>query len=183
MDNIYISPSNQIANTFIIGNFNEHSYAIELSMKLKHYLSLRKYNVHTSREKQNIFSRPSSAKEADCSLYIALHSSFSYNHQSTGTICYYHPNDKVGIQLANQILNNLTNICPIEPNIKNALRDGTKIYGDCNLIEIEYPYNLGMVAVLVEINFHDNLETCRWLINSINEIAESISKAILFDFT
>jgi N-acetylmuramoyl-L-alanine amidase len=57
-----------------------------------------------------------------------------------------------------------------------------RIYGKLSLVEISKPHELGMTPVLIEVNFHDNPDTCRWMIDSIEPIAESISK-ILYETT
>jgi N-acetylmuramoyl-L-alanine amidase len=179
VDSIYLSPSNQAANTFALGGYNESSYARGLCLSVRRFLTLRGYtSCIVGEESRSPYNRPAKAKAAGCNLYLALHSGFSYDHRAAGTVCFYHPKDNRSIRLSNRCANALTGICPIEPTDDEPVRDGTRIYGKLSLVEISKPQELGMTPVLIEVNFHDNPDTCRWMIDSIEEIAKTIATAI-----
>jgi hypothetical protein len=159
--------------------YNESSYAIELCFRIYEILlTSGNQSCLIGDVNQSPYSRPVTAKEAGCKLYIALHSGLCYDHRTMGTVCFYHPEDNLSFQMANKFAKTLTAICPIKPTDGESVQDGTRIYGKSSLIEIQKPYELGMTPILIEVNVHDDPDTCQWLICSLDIIAESIANVI-----
>ena len=179
MKRIYLSLSNQSMNTFTLIGYNENCYDVQLCRDIQKRLTQLGYlSCIIAEADYDPNNRPVAAKHAGCTLYISVHSAFSFDHKTTGTICYYHPEDKKSRHMANELANSLTVICTVVPNDDEAVQSGMRVYGVFRLIEIQKPHKLGMTAVQVEVNAHDNPDICLWLISSFDKIAGTISRAI-----
>ena len=177
---VYFSPSNQTQNAFFIDSYNESSYATALCKKISKRISaVHGHPCIVSDVNTSLRNRVKDANESVCSLYVAVHTRFSFDSTVKGTVCYYHPQDKNSQLLAVNMADALTKLCHIPPSDDKTIADGTLIYGKLRLTEIQLPYEVGITAVLVEVNAHDNPKTCQWLVESIDEIAECLSKTII----
>ena len=173
---VYLSPFNQTRSFFVLGGYNESQYTRKLCMAIKRFLSAQSELVClVAAENHSLQNRPEAAKINGCELYIAVRTGCSHDSRAKGTICYYHPNSDKSFELAVQIVESLTSLCPIASADEEPIVDGTRIYNTLSLTEIQLPHELGMTPVLIEVNAHDNPKTCLWLINSINEIAGTIA--------
>jgi len=172
---IYLAPSNLERIRFVTGGYDEIRYTAELARSIKRYLS--DYPCMIADAQHKFKERAEAA--AGCSLYIALNTNFSHDYKAAGTVCYFHPDDSKSLALATALANNLTALCPIAPTREKSVVDGMSIYGTLCVAEIQLPREQGITPVLIEVNAHDNPETCRWLIGASDEIAKCIAETIL----
>lgn len=182
---IYLSPSNQPANRYAVGNTNEKVEMEAVAKNIKDILD-EKYDCEavlaTIPLSINIDGRPSEAKEKGCDFYFAIHSNAGGAGKASGATAFFQKDFDESKDLARNIVRELNNICPIQSNRYSPLIDGMTPYKGKGLAEIRNPLRLGIPAVLVEVDFHDNPKTARWIIDNKSAIARACVKALVETF-
>lgn len=182
---IYLSPSSQIANTYSVGNTNEKEQMEGLANIIKSILD-NEYECECVIASKALGigpnGRPKEAKEKGCSVYLALHSNAGGGGKASGAVAYYHPSQSQGKALAASIVRELNAICPVKSNRSGPVASGMTQYGGLGFGEIRNPANLGLIAVLAETDFHDNVRTAEWIISSKGDIARAYVKALISTF-
>ena len=158
---IYLSPSNQTANKFIIGNTNEGVVWNEIAERLKDIL-LRDYDceVKVCKPSQTLAARAAEAAAWGANVYIAMHSNAAgtANIGARGVEVYYDARKgEATKELAKTVLNDLSTL------FKNrGLKQSSKLI-DC--------YKPAMPSIIGECGFHDNTEDCKLILNNKDLIA------------
>ena len=169
MPSVYLSPSTQESNSFVIGG-TEEQYMNRIADAMIPYL--QKYGINYGRNTPGMTARSSIAQSnaGNYDLHLAIHSNASgpaQAGQNRGTIAFYFPSSQNGQRFANLIRNNFTGIYPLP-----------------NLVRTSPTTSLGEVsqtrapAVLVEVAFHDNWADANWIANNINLIALALANSI-----
>ena len=166
MKKIYISPSTQEKNITALGNTEEdlmHVIAAEL-------LPLLKYNgftVYQGQRSQSLEQMVVESNNLKVDAHVALHSNATGTGQKArGYEIYHYPSSSNGIKLANAIYKQIGLISPAP---------GRGIKPTNTLYEIVYTH---APAVLLEVDFHDNLDGAIWIRDNTGQIAAAIAKGI-----
>jgi N-acetylmuramoyl-L-alanine amidase len=179
---IYLSPSNQPSNTYCTGNTNEKAQMEALAGKVKAILDAE-YDCETVMATLSmgidLNGRPKEAKDKGCDTYIAIHSNAGGGGRASGTVGLYHPTSAASKALANAIINELNAVCPIKSNRSESLQNGMLAFSGAGYGEIRSPFQQGIVPVLIETNFHDNLATAQWILASKDAIARAYVNGIV----
>jgi N-acetylmuramoyl-L-alanine amidase len=72
----------------------------------------------------------------------------------------------------------LNAVCPVKSNRAESVQSGMIAFNGAGYGEIRSPSQYGLTAVLIETNFHDNLQTATWIINSKDTIARAYVNGI-----
>lgn len=169
MPSVYLSPSTQESNLFVIGGSEEQYMNMIADAMIPH---LQRYGISYDRNTPGMTARSSIAQSnaGNYDLHVAIHSNASAPSQAgqnRGTIIFYYPTSQNGLRLANIIRNNFTGIYPLP-----------------NLVRTSPTTSLGEVtqtrapSVLIEVAFHDNYADANWIANNINLIALAIANSI-----
>lgn len=169
MPSVYLSPSTQESNSFVIGGTEEQYMNRIADAMIPH---LQRYGISYGRNTPEMTARSSIAASnaGNYDLHLAIHSNASgpgQAGQNRGTIAFYYPTSQNGLRFANLIRNNFTGIYPLP-----------------NLVRTSPTTSLGEVsqtrapAVLVETAFHDNYADANWIANNINLIALALANSI-----
>ncbi|MDF2678070.1 MAG: hypothetical protein K0Q97_2407 [Bacillota bacterium] len=182
MVKIYLSPSNQPNNKYIVGDTNEKAEMEAVAKIIKSILD-KEYDCETFLATLNLGTdlneRTAEAKSNGCDIYLAIHSNAGGNNTASGAVAFYHPDSTTGKLLATNIVNELGVICPIESNRINSVINGMNAFGGIGYGEIRNPSSVGLTAVIAETDFHDNPLTAKWIIENKNEIARAYVNAIV----
>lgn len=180
MIKLYLSPSNQSANRYCVGNTTEKAQMEALAKRLKALLEVD-YDCHVCMATLALgigqTGRPREARELGCDVYLALHSNAG-SPTASGAVAFYHPDSKTGKALAMYIVKELDAACPIPSNRSQSVLSGMAAYNGAGYGEIRTPTQYGMVAVLAEINFHDNPITAQWLLEHQQDAAGALARAL-----
>ena len=179
MRRIYLSPSNQPANLYAVGNTNE-KVQLEAIMALVQD-RLKAYQVETvmATLSYTINQRDDEAKARGCTDYLAGHSNAGGGGKGQGAVAFYHPNHPETKVLAEALVAELNAICPYKENRLNQVPNGMAPYGGYGLGEIREPEKKGLKPVLLEVDFHDNPLPARWIIDTKPGIADAIVRGIV----
>lgn len=173
MNKYYLAYANH-DNKWVKYNITEKQYCKEIATIIADGNNYIKASV----ENNNDYSgRPEEAKKLGCTHYIAIHTNaFEEEKKCTGCVCYYHPKSSESKKLAEKIVKTLDNLCDIKSNRSKSVLDGfsESNYPVVGLGEIREPYEVGLIPVLVEINFHSYTPTAKYMYNNKERIAEAI---------
>ena len=181
---IYLSPSNQPLNIYCLGNTNEKAQMEILAGKIKAILD-KEYVCETVMATLSmgigLTERPTEAKNKGCEVYIAIHSNAGGSNAS-GAVGIYHPSQAIGKTLAGNIVAELNANCPIKSNRLEPVINGMLAFNGAGYGEIRSPEHLGLIAILIETNFHDNPKTCQYILDSKDIIARAYVNGIVKTF-
>ena len=182
---IYLSPSNQPDNKYVIGDTDEKIEMEAVAAKIKKILD-SEYEcetvIATTNLTINASGRPKEAKDKGCEVYLAIHSNAGGKGKATGAVAFYHPNSDGSKELARNIVRGLNAICPIKSNRDASVKNGMELYAGYGLAEIRNPNKIGITAVLAETDFHDNPATAKWIIENKDKIARAYVDALVKTF-
>lgn len=182
---IYISPSNQPHNTYAYGNTNEKEQMELLAGEIRQILT-EEYcctaRLATTSLSINLEGRPREAKSMSADVYLALHSNAGGQGRASGAMAFYFPGDAKSKLLADNIVRELNLVCPIRSNRSSPVLSGMAQYNGQGLAEVRNPAALGIVAVLAETDFHDNVATAEWIVNNQAVIARAYVNALVKSF-
>lgn len=169
MPRIFLSPSTQEGNPYIIGG-NEEYYMNLVADAMEPYL--RSSGIEFTRNNRNQSTsqaiRDSNAGNYD--LHLALHSNAAPPANSgnvRGTDVYYYPTSTAGKRAATIIADNFKKIYPIPSRVRTV---PTTTLGEIRLVRAP--------SVLVEIAYHDNVEDATWIRDNIDNIAVNLVQSL-----
>ena len=182
---IYLSPSNQPANKYVVGNTNEKVQMEAVAHKVKVILD-QEYDCQcimaTLSKSINADGRPKEAKDKGCNIYLALHSNAGGGGKASGAIALYHPQNPSSKNLATNIVRELNSICPVKSNRASSVINGMAAFNGAGYGEVRTPSSFGLISVLAETDFHDNPSTSNWIINNKDAIARAYVYALAKTF-
>lgn len=182
MVKIYLSPSNQPANTYCVGGTNEKTQMETVAAKVKDILD-SEYDCQTVMATLNmgigLNERALEAKNKGCSVYLAIHSNSGGAGKASGAVAFYHPNNATSKSLAAAVVKELGAICPFKSNRSTAVVNGMSAFNGSGYGEIRNPDKYGLTPVLAETDFHDNPNTAQWIINNKDAIARAYVNALV----
>lgn len=169
MPKIYLSPSTQEYNEYVIGG-TEEEYMNLLADAMEPYLIAA--GIDFDRNTPDMTAR-SSIEQANTTggydFYLALHSNASpeeFAGMLRGPDIYYNPAKSESRRAAELIADELRRIYP-DPQLVDVLP--TDYLGE--VLRPNAP------AVLVEVAYHDNPEDAEWIVNNIDSIARALANA------
>jgi len=185
---LYLSPSNQPANKYVVGNTNEKVEMEAVAAKVKALLD-KDYNIDTVMATLSMgigsSERPQEAKNKGCDFYLAIHSNAAGGTPpctATGAVGFFHPDSPKSKPLMTAMVNELNAICPVKSNRSTSVASGMTQFNGSGYGEIRSPMQKGVGSALIEVNFHDNLAAARWIIDNKDAIAGAIVKSLVATF-
>lgn len=169
---VFLSPSNQDANTWARGNTNEQIQAEAFADKLQAKLEASGIDVVRADH-----IKPSSRINyaQGCDLYIPLHTN-AHNGQVRGCRLFVYKNEVT------------SNLAAKNDKAMKALRDEIDKLGMSEPVRLYYDYatwfeltnaaNAGIPAVYSESIFHDNIEDCNWYFANLDKFVDAYVKGI-----
>lgn len=181
MVKIYLSPSNQPANAYVVGGTNEKVQMEGLAGKIKAILDAE-YDCETVMSTLSLGiglnERPKEARDKGCNIYLAIHSNAGGAGMASSAVGFYHPSQATGKNLATAVIKELNAVCPVKSNRSTSVASGMDAFSGQGYGEIRSPYQLGLTPVLIETDFHDNAVIAQWIINNKDTIAGAFVKAL-----
>lgn len=165
MPDVYLSPSTQDYNPYIIGG-SEKYYMNLLADAMEPYLASSGISYGRNDPNGNAAAAVARGNRGNYRLYLALHSNAApeiYEGMLRGPDVYYYPTSAQGKRAAEIIANGLREIYP-EPELVNTRTSTT-------LLELK---RSKAPAVYLELAYHDNEQDARWIADNIDAIAENL---------
>ena len=164
MPSIYLSPSTQEFNPYIIGG-NEEYYMNLIADAMEPYLYASGIGFTGNTPDMTAASSKRQSNSGNYDLHLALHSNANDAGEGKirGTEVYYFPSSERGRRAAEIIANNLKMIYPLPDRVRTV---ATTTLGEVRRTKAP--------SVLIEFAFHDNAADAYWIRNNINEIAANV---------
>lgn len=173
MPRIYLSPSTQEFNPYIIGGTEEY-YMNLIADAMEPYLYATGIEFDRNTPDMTAASSIAASNAGRYDLHLALHSNATASGKGDvrGSEVYYYPTSINGRRAADIIANNLQMIYPVPENVKTV---ETKTLGEVRRTRAP--------SVLIEFAYHDNYDDAVWIRDNIDEIARNVvlSLADYFD--
>ncbi len=173
---IYLSPSNQPHNKYVVGNTNEKKEMEEVAKLVSK--ELKNYNCST---KMATLSWPIGRRYDEakgCDLYLAIHSNAG-SATARGAEGFYHPQSPKSKLMTTLLVEEINKIAKHGSNRYSQIKSGMD-YKGVGYGEVREPFKRhGIPTVLFEVDFHSNKTTARWIIDNKPQIAKAIAKAIV----
>ncbi len=182
---VYLSPSNQSANRYVVGSTNEKVQMEALANRIKNILD-SEYSCETVMATLSLGTgsdgRPKEAKRKGCYVYLAIHSNAGGGGKASGAVAFYHPASNESKNLAANIVKELNAICPIKSNRASSVLNGMLPFNGYGYAEMRNTAEQELIPVLAETDFHDNPQTAKWIIESKDAIARAYVAALVNTF-
>ncbi len=164
MPRIYLSPSTQEFNPYIIGG-NEEYYMNLIADAMEPYLYASGIDFTRNTPDMTAASSIAASNSGYYDFHLALHSNAtaSGDGRARGGEVYYYPTSANGARAAEIFANNLGFIYPVENGVKTV---PTTTIGEVRRTRAP--------AILVEIAYHDNALDAAWIRDNIDLIARNM---------
>ncbi len=164
MPRIYLSPSTQEFNPYVIGG-NEEYYMNLIADAMEPYLYATGIDFTRNTPDMTAASSITASNSGYYDLHLALHSNASGSNPggARGIEVYYYPTSVNGKRFADIIANNFTMLYPLPDRIKTV---PTTTLGEVRRTRAP--------SVLVEIGYHDNVEDATFVRDNIDAIARNL---------
>lgn len=169
MPTIYLSPSTQDFNPYVIGG-NEELYMNLVVDAMIPYL--REYGIDFDRNTPDMTAGSSinASNAGTYDFHVAVHSNASgpgNEGRNRGTVVFYYPGNPRGLRMAEIMAENFQEISPT-PNL-------VRTFPTTSLGEVS---RTKAPAVLIEVAYHDNVEDANWIVDNIDLIGETLARSI-----
>lgn len=169
MPSIFLSPSTQEFNPYVIGG-TEEQYMNLVADAMEPYLVSNGIRFSRNDPNEPLSAAINQSNAGQYDLHLALHSNAAPPATSgtvRGTDVYYNANSARGRDAAEIIATNFKEIYPDPSRVKTV--PNTSL---AELVRTNAP------AVLIEIAYHDNVEDANWIVNNIQPIARNLVQAL-----
>ncbi len=169
MPRIYLSPSLQQNNPYVIGGSEEY-YMNLVADAMEPYLRSSGIAFTRNDPEQTLSQVIAQSNAGDYDLHLALHSNAAgaaNAGQVRGTDVYYYPGSTRGKRAADIIAENFKNIYP-DPSRVRTVPTTTL----AEVVRTRAP------SVLVEIAYHDNVQDAEWIRDNIQPIARNLVQSL-----
>ena len=161
---IFLSPSNQVNNKYAYGNTNEAAECGKMAQATEKALKRCGFEVKTM-QWETMQERCKVSNEWGADLHLPIHTN-AFNGKVAGTRLFVSKMSGESYDAAKAIYNELA---PITPGKSENISTYPELY------ELKAPK---ASAVYIEVDFHDNKEAAKWLIENTEAIGEAICKGV-----
>ncbi|MGN0172089.1 MAG: N-acetylmuramoyl-L-alanine amidase [Acutalibacteraceae bacterium] len=173
MPRIYLSPSLQENNPYVIGG-TEEQYMNLVADAMEPYLRSNGIAFTRNDPSQTLSQVINQSNSSHYDLHLALHSNAAgeaNSGQVRGTDIYYYTPSSEGKRAADFIVDTMKEIYPLPDKVRSV--------GTTSLAEV---VRTNAPAVLAEIAYHDNVQDAQWIQNNIEGIARAMVQALTLFF-
>lgn len=164
MKKVFLSPSNQTDNAYAYGNTNEAIQCGKISEACQKALERSGVKVDVNHY-GTLAEKCSASNKFGADLHVPIHTN-AFNRNVTGTRIFCSTMSGSGYKAAKSIFDALA---PITPGKSENVSANPELY------EIR---GVNAPSAYVECEFHDNLQSAKWIIEHVKEIGEAIAKGV-----
>lgn len=168
---VYLSPSNQTENLYAYGNTTEAVQCGKIAEACRNALVRCGIEVKVG-QYDTMANRCAASNAFDTDLHVPIHTN-AFNGSVTGTRMFCYRKNGEGYKACKSIFSVLA---PITPGDSESISVNSELY------EVRVP---AAPTAYIEVEFHDNEASARWIVEHTTEIGEAIAKGICnyFDIT
>ena len=161
---IYLSPSNQSGNKYAYGNTNEMEQCNRIADAAKEALERCGFIVKKAPKGQDMNKSISESNSWGADLHMPIHTNAG---GGAGTMCMVYKKASENLKFANPIYAAVQAVTPGKTNY------GVREYPDLSEL-----CNTNAIAVYTEVDFHDNKDIAKWLIENVKMVGEAFAKGV-----
>lgn len=165
---VYLSPSNQVDNTFAVGDTNEAAECRKIAEKTAAILQQSGITVIIAEETASLQDKTAMGAN-NYGAYVAIHTN---QGQGVGTDCFYNSASEASKALAQAVYDP---VAELTPTADRGLMDGSQ--SDSETYQYEVAEN-SSPCCLIEVEFHDGENVGQWILNNEDAIAQAIATGI-----
>ncbi len=164
---IYISPSDQVENTYSVGNTNEAAQCRKIALATVAALRRCGFEAKTNTKNgsQAMYDRVKESNAWGADAHIPIHTN-AFNRKVGGFRAFYYSAGGTGQKLCNAIM---ATVAPITPGASDGISPKPEFY-EVNSTNCPCAY--------LELGFHDNPSEAQYIIDHTEELAEAICEGI-----
>lgn len=164
---IYISPSNQNANTYATGNTNEKVQCHKIAKACVAFLKKQGFDVKCTYN-DDMYARVRESNAFGADMHVAIHTNATVKHNVTGgTQILLYSLDGERYKAGKAVFERLS---PITPG-----KSAERLIAKPGFYEVKKAKG---ITVYVEAEFHDTKEGSNYIIKNTTQIGEAIAKGI-----
>lgn len=164
MAKVYLSPSDQINNTYAYGNTNEAIQCGKIAVACKAALERCGIEVMLG-QYDSMANRCAASNKFGADLHVPIHTN-AYNGAVSGTRMFYYDKNSKGYEACKDIFSVLA---PFTPGTSENIRAYPELY------EVRRP---SAPTAYIEVDFHDVPSVAKWIVEHTAEIGEKIAEGI-----
>ena len=161
---IYLSPSSQPANMYVVGNISEQESCRKIAAELKNELDKCGFTTYAGMS-GTMYTRTAESNKNNVDLHLPIHTN-ACNGVVSGLRIMVSKKGGEAEKIAKAIMKTLAPITP-------GTSDGISVMS--NLYEIKATK---AICVYLEVGFHDNAKEAQWIIDHPKEIAAAIAEGL-----
>ncbi|MGN1126352.1 MAG: N-acetylmuramoyl-L-alanine amidase, partial [Ruminococcus sp.] len=163
---IYLSPSSQKDNTYVVGNTNEMEQCYRMARYAKTALERNGFLVKMpSQEGQSYQKNVKESNKWGADFHIPIHTNGLFGN-TLGTVVMVRQKKGQSFKAAKCLLNSVGSVTP---GSDFEIKTEKELY-ELNCAKAN--------AVYIEVEFHDNVKGARWIIKNSKKAGNSIAKGI-----
>ena len=164
MAKVYLSPSNQTANTYSYGNTTEAVQCGRIAEACK--IALERSGVLVMVGQYDTMENRCKASDAfGADIHVPIHTN-AFDGKVMGTRIFSYDKKGKGWQYANKVFDVLA---PVTPGKSENVKPAPQLY------EVKKPK---APTVYIECEFHDSVDGAKWIIEHTVDIGEAIAKGL-----
>lgn len=161
---IYLSPSNQSGNKYAYGDTTEMEQCNRIADAAKEALERCGFTVKKAPKGQDMNKSISESNSWGADLHMPIHTNAG---GGAGTMCMVYKKASENLKFANPIYAAVQAVTPGKTNY------GVREYPDLSEL-----CNTNAIAVYTEVDFHDNKDIAKWLIENVKMVGEAFAKGV-----
>lgn len=164
MKKIYLSPSDQVRNTYATGNTTESIQCRRIADAAQAALERCGFAVKNNQQ-DDMYSRVSQSNSWAADLHICIHTN-AFDGKVMGTRAFSWNTSGDGYRATKAIYDR---VAPITPGTSESIRAYPELY------EIKYTT---APCAYIEVEFHDTVKGAEWIISHTKEAGEAIAHGV-----
>ena len=162
---IYLSPSNQYANTYACGNTTEMEQCNKIAAAAETALKRCGFTVKRAPKGQNMYTSISESNNFGADVHVCIHTNAG---GGKGTNVFVYNRSAENLKYAQPVYNELVKLTGVGRGISmNDLAEINSTHAKC---------------VYCECEFHDSSTLAKWIINNTTKLGEAICKGLCTAF-
>jgi N-acetylmuramoyl-L-alanine amidase len=161
---IYLSPSSQWGNPYVYNGYNEAQVCGMISQRAKIHLERNGYEaISGDNVKKDMVARVKESNAVKANIHMPIHTN-AFNGKAEGTVVF-----AFSVSVGNKYVKAVyEEIAALSPGKDRGIKANDGLY--------EVGSAVNATTIYIEVEFHDNPEHSKWIVDSVDQIAQAIAR-------
>lgn len=162
--NIYLSPSSQWGNPYAYNGYNEAQVCGMISQRAKIHLERNGYEaISGDNVKKDMVARVAESNALKAKVHVPIHTN-AFNRTAEGTVVF-----AFSASVGNKyVIAVYEEVAALSPGKDRGIKANDGLY--------EVGSAVNATTVYIEVEFHDNPKHSKWIVDSVDQIAQAIAR-------